>query len=100
LARWTPRRTSAALVVPTTLALLAPTAAVAEPTTTEDPIEAAAGWLADQLADGERIEVTFDFGDGPQTFPDQGLTADVVFALSAAGVAASNIEAATDRLEE
>jgi hypothetical protein len=100
LARWTSRRTSAALVVPTTLALLAPVAAVAEPTTTEDPVEAAAGWLADQLVDDERIEVTFDFGDGPQTFPDQGLTADVVYALAGAGVAADHIASATDWLEE
>ena len=100
MARWTSRRTSAALVVPTTLALLAPTAAVAEPTTTDDPTEAAAGWLATQLADGERIETTFDFGDGPQTFPDFGLTADVVLALAAADLAAEHIQAATDWLAD
>ena len=99
MARWTARRTSAALVVPTTLALLAPTAAVAEPTETEDPVEAAAGWLANQLVDDERVEVTFDFGDGPQTFADQGLTADVVVALAGAGVASGQIAAATDWLE-
>ncbi len=81
------------------LALLAPSAAVAEPASTEDPTEAAAGWLAGQLVDGERIEVTFDFGDGPQTFPDQGLTADVVLALAGAGVAAGQIESTTDWLE-
>ena len=104
--------TSLALVTALTLASLAPTAAVAGPTTddspgataapagaTDDRAEAAAGWLADQLVDGERIEVTFDFGEGPQTFPDQGLTADVVFALAGAGLAAGHIEAATDWLE-
>ena len=112
-------RTSLALVTALTLASLAPSAAIAGPATedspgasgdssettatpaelSEDPAEAAAGWLADQLVDGERIEVTFDFGDGPQTFPDQGLTADVVVALAAAGLAAGHIDAATDWLE-
>jgi hypothetical protein len=98
LARWTSRRARFALVVPTTLALLAPTAAVAQGT--HDPSEAAGGWLASQLVDDERIEVTFDFGDGPQTFDDYGLTADVVFALAGAGVAAGHIESATDWLED
>lgn len=93
--RWTRRTASAVLAVATT-ALLAPaTAAMAAPTT-EDPVEAAAGWLANQLVDGERVETTFD-GD---TYPDQGLTADVVFALSGAGLAADEIAAATDWLEE
>jgi hypothetical protein len=94
LARWTSKRTSVALVVPTTLALLAPTAAVAQGT--HDPAEAAGGWLAGQLVDGERIETTFD----GTTYPDQGLTADVVFALAGAGVAAGHIESATDWLED
>jgi hypothetical protein len=98
LARWTSRRARFALVVPTTLALLAPTAAVAQGT--HDPSEAAGGWLASQLVDDERIEVTFDFGDGPQTFDDHGLTADVVIALAGAGVAAGHIESATDWLED
>jgi hypothetical protein len=98
LVRWTRRTASAVLAVTTALALTAP-AATAAPTTTTDPAQAAAGWLATQLVDGERIEVTFDFGEGPQTFADQGLTADVVFALAAAGVAASHVEDATDWLE-
>jgi hypothetical protein len=63
------------------------------------PIPRGRSWLArHQLVDGERIEVTFDFGEGPQTFADQGLTADVVFAL-AAPASAARIEDATDWLE-
>lgn len=83
-----------------TVALLVPAAAAAQPTSTEDPTEAAAGWLAGELVDDAYIEVTFDFGDGPQTFPDQGLTADVVLALAGAGIASDRIEAATDWLEQ
>jgi len=45
--------------------------------------EAAAGWLARQLVDGERFEVVFD----GVAYPDQGLTLDAVFAFAAAGVA-------------
>ncbi|WDZ82736.1 peptidase [Micromonospora cathayae] len=45
--------------------------------------EAAAGWLARQLVDGERFEVVF----GGVAYPDQGLTLDGVFAFAAAGVA-------------
>jgi hypothetical protein len=43
----------------------------------------AAGWLARQLVDGERVETVFD-GIG---YPDYGLTADIVLALDSAGVA-------------
>jgi hypothetical protein len=50
--------------------------------------------------DGERIEVTFDFGEGPQTFADQGLTADTVLALAAAGIGAPRIADATAWLED
>ncbi|WP_253290039.1 hypothetical protein [Verrucosispora sioxanthis] len=45
--------------------------------------DAAAGWLARQLVDGERFEAVFD----GVTYPDQGLTLDAVFAFAAAGVA-------------
>ncbi|PPA62093.1 peptidase [Micromonospora chalcea] len=45
--------------------------------------EAAAGWLARQLVDGERFEAVFD----GVAYPDQGLTLDAVFAFAAAGVA-------------
>jgi LPXTG-motif cell wall-anchored protein len=89
LVRWTRRTASAVLAVVSTLALTAP-AATAAPTT-DDPLHAAAGWLATELVDGERMEN--DWG------ADAGLTADVVLALSAAGVAAAEITAATDWLE-
>jgi hypothetical protein len=90
LVRWTRRTASAVLAVVTTLALTAP-AAIAAPTTTDDPVQAAAGWLASQLVDGERMEN--DWG------ADAGLTADVVIALSAAGVGSQEIAEATDWLE-
>lgn len=51
----------------------------------------AAGWLAGQLVDGERLETTF----GGTAFPDQGLTADAVLAFAAAGVADDAAAAAT-----
>jgi hypothetical protein len=94
LVRWSRRTASAVLAVTTTLAITAP-AASAAPTTTDDPVAAAAGWLATQLVDGERIETAF----GGEIYPDQGVTADVVFALSGAGVASGEIETATDWLE-
>ena len=59
------------------------------PTTAAD--EAAAGWLARQLVDGERMETIF----GDTAFPDQGLTADTVLALDAAKVAQDNAAKAT-----
>lgn len=96
--RWTNRRLSTALAGTAILALLVPaTVVAAEPATTptDDPTEAAAGWLATQLVEGERMETTFD----GETFPDYGLTADVVVALAGAEVAAGHIEAAIDWLE-
>ncbi len=45
--------------------------------------DAAAGWLARQMVDGERFESTFD----GMVFPDQGLTIDAVFAFAATGAA-------------
>ncbi|MEU0937723.1 peptidase [Embleya sp. NPDC005971] len=53
--------------------------------------QAAAGWLARQLVDGERFEATFD----GVTYPDQGLTIDAVLAFAAAGVAEQNGAKAT-----
>ncbi len=46
-------------------------------------VDAAAGWLAGQLADGERVETEF----GGVKYPDQGLTIDAVFAFAAARTA-------------
>ncbi|MFD5826678.1 prenyltransferase/squalene oxidase repeat-containing protein [Lentzea sp. NPDC060358] len=48
--------------------------------------EAAAGWLARQMADGERLETEF----GGVKYPDQGLTIDAVFAFAAARTADGN----------
>ncbi|GAA0727269.1 terpene cyclase/mutase family protein [Dactylosporangium roseum] len=62
----------------------APAAAGSPPTV--DPADAAAGWLARQLVDGERFEVVFD----GVAYPDQGLTVDAVFAFAAAKVAGAN----------
>jgi len=64
------------------LALLVPSTASASPTT-HSRTDAAAGWLARQLVDGERFEAVF----GGVAYPDQGLTADAVFAFSAARTA-------------
>lgn len=58
---------------------------------TNDPAEAAAGWLASQLVDGERFE--FDSG-----VPDGGLTIDAVLAFAATKVAGDHAEAALDWL--
>lgn len=80
----------ATLVATLSLSITAP--AVAEHGTTTDPARAAAGWLAGELVDGERI-VNEEFG-----FDDAGLTADVVLALASAGVAADTIDSATDWL--
>lgn len=55
------------------------------------PDDAAAGWLARQLVDGNHLETSF----GGTSFPDQGLTIDGVLAFSAAKVAGSAAAAAT-----
>ncbi|OPC84106.1 peptidase [Embleya scabrispora] len=85
-----------------TAAMIPSTAAAAPPTTDTTPqanvsilsgnrTQAAAGWLARQLVDGERFETTFD----GVTYPDQGLTIDAIFAFAAAGVADDNGAKAT-----
>ncbi|MGI5502575.1 peptidase [Lentzea sp. CA-135723] len=48
-----------------------------------DRADAAAGWLARQMADGERLETEF----GGVKYPDQGLTIDAIFAFAAARTA-------------
>ncbi|MBB5953565.1 hypothetical protein FHS29_000135 [Saccharothrix tamanrassetensis] len=82
------RRTAA--VVAVALSALAASAVLAVPghagPVTARPAEAAAGWLARQLVDGERFETVID----PDTFPDQGLTIDALLAFDAAGVAQDN----------
>jgi hypothetical protein len=53
--------------------------------------DAAAGWLARQLVDGERFEVVFD----GVAYPDQGLTIDAVLAFAAAKTAGATAAKAT-----
>jgi hypothetical protein len=50
---------------------------------TSHRVDAAAGWLARQMADGERLETEF----GGVKYPDQGLTIDAIFAFAAARTA-------------
>jgi hypothetical protein len=50
---------------------------------TSHRVDAAAGWLAGQMADGERLETEF----GGVKYPDQGLTIDAIFAFAAARTA-------------
>ncbi len=88
------RSASAVLASALLLATLVPGVALAQ-AAPEDAVPAAAGHLADALVDGERIETTFE----GVTYPDQGLTADVLLALAGSGVAADRIEAATDWLD-
>lgn len=71
-----------------TLALSTVGVAHADPLDPDLAAPAAAGWLAGQLVDGERI-VNAEFG-----FDDAGLTADVVLALASAGAAADVAEQA------
>ena len=78
---------AAALTAPALL--LAAPAATAAPATTTEPAPAAAGYLARQLVGGTHY--VFDF-DG--TTPDQGLTADGVFGMSAAKTSGTAIAAA------
>ncbi|GEM_PF-6480380 len=98
MATATPRPTAVrtSLIVLTLLLALAlqpltaiPAGADPVPPLSDDPAtaaEVAAGWLALELVDDERIEGEFG--------PDVGLTADAVFALAAAGVAGDQLEAA------
>jgi hypothetical protein len=83
------RRAGITLAAAATLVATSVGGAAAQPTT-DDPTDAAAGWLTTQLTDGDHILVEFD-GD---EFPDPGLTADVVYALAAAGVGGDHLEAA------
>jgi len=70
---------AAALACVCATALVAPAGAAATPTT--DRADAAAGWLARQLVDGDHFEVDF----GGTSFPDAGLTIDGILAFASAG---------------
>jgi hypothetical protein len=59
------------------------TTAVPAQAGTAHRIDAAAGWLARQMADGERLETEF----GGVKYPDQGLTIDAILAFAAARTA-------------
>ncbi|MET0236420.1 MAG: prenyltransferase/squalene oxidase repeat-containing protein [Kibdelosporangium sp.] len=73
------RSIAVALLCATATVVAAPSAAAAPALNRAD---AAAGWLARQLVDGERFEVDF----GGTKYPDQGLTIDAIFAFASAGV--------------
>lgn len=92
-------RRIAALLAGVALALvpLAGTATAAPPTSTSTaprtllPDDAAAGWLARQLVDGDHLETSF----GGVSYPDQGLTIDAVLAFAAAKVSGDAAARAT-----
>ncbi|MDT5023802.1 MAG: hypothetical protein QOE61_228, partial [Micromonosporaceae bacterium] len=84
--RWTAIPLAAVAAV--ALVGIGPRPALAAVPTTTDPAQAAAGWLARQLIDGERFATTYQGVE----YPDQGLTIDALFALAAAGVAGTNTE--------
>ncbi len=92
MARPTARSTSTTLALLTTLTLLLTVVGVrpvlADPVPTDDPAEAAAGWLVTALTDDPAVGS--DFG------PSVGPTIDVLFALAAVGVAGPTIEAIAD----
>jgi hypothetical protein len=70
-------------VLITAVTIVGATPAAASSLATRDRADAAAGWLARQMTDGERFEGTF----GGVVFPDQNLTVDAVFAFAAARTA-------------
>lgn len=86
-------RAAAALLLATAavVSYAAPAATAAEVATTEEPAEAAAGWLAGQLTGENKDHFVFAGGD----FADIGLTIDAVFAFDAAGVAGDAARRAT-----
>lgn len=79
------------VVVGTTLAVVAGASLPANADAAPNTAETAAGWLARQLVDGERMETVFD----GTAYPDQGLTADVVLALDSAKVGQEHAAKAT-----
>lgn len=74
----TSRRTTSAVLAVAILSLLAPATVLAAPT--DDPVEAAAGYLAGQFTDDPAIATEFG--------PSHGQTIDAVLGLDAAGQAA------------
>ncbi|MFU8840635.1 MAG: hypothetical protein ACNA8R_07905, partial [Nitriliruptoraceae bacterium] len=78
-------------VVSLLLATLGHQQAAAQSVPTEDPAEAAAGWLVSALTDDPGIDTGFGASPGP--------TIDVLLALAAVGVAADTIVDIADWLE-
>ncbi|BCB89292.1 prenyltransferase/squalene oxidase repeat-containing protein [Phytohabitans suffuscus] len=78
------QRTVVTLLSGALAAVVAATPAVAS-SPTLNRADAAAGWLARQMVDGDHFEATF----GEFTFPDQGLTIDAIFAFAATKTADS-----------
>lgn len=78
------------------LTVTAAAPAAATPPETHSRVDAAAGWLARQMVDGERFEVVF----GGVAYPDQGLTIDAIFSFAAAKEADSYATNAINWLAE
>lgn len=74
------------LIIAAVLGASLVTTAVPAQAGTAHRVDAAAGWLARQMADGERMETEF----GGVKYPDQGLTIDAIFAFAAARTAADH----------
>jgi hypothetical protein len=92
--RFTPRHLLAAALTAAALAL--PVAAPAAASPTHNKADAAAGWLARQMADSQRFEVVFD----GVTYPDQGLTIDAIFAFAASKTGSGHAGNAIDWLAQ
>jgi hypothetical protein len=78
----------AALVCAAATSLAVPATAAAAPTVNR--ADAASGWLAGQLVDGNHFQVVFD----GQVFVDQGLTIDAILAFASAKSSGTNGAAA------
>jgi hypothetical protein len=79
-------------VTVTTATVAAPASATSIPTRGQ----AASGWLARQMVDGDHLETVF----GGFSFPDQGLTIDAILAYAATGTADDFAARATAWLAE
>jgi len=86
-----PRHVIVACAVTALLTAMFGAAAADTAPKTSDPAQAAAGWLAGQLVNGDHLESEFN----GTKFPDPGLTADAVLAFDAAGVAQKFAKQAT-----
>jgi hypothetical protein len=80
------RIVAAAVVCVASAALVAPGSAGATGPRAAQKADAAAGWLARQLVDGDHFEVDF----GGITFPDAGLTIDGILAFALAKASDTN----------